>query len=133
MEILFRGKRTDNGEWVYGFYGHKPNGNEVEEHFIMEWDFSRYVSNPAYTYFQDIPIIPETVGQYTGYDDKNGRQIFGGDIVESGTCVAVVVFEKGAFVLKSNGGYTHKALMLNQAVWKVIGNIHDNQEMLECK
>jgi hypothetical protein len=132
MEILFRGKRTDNGEWVYGFYGHKPNGNEVEEHFIMEWNFS-CSSNPAYTYFQDILVIQETVGQYTGYNDKNGRQIFGGDIVESGTCVAVVVFEKGEFVLKRKGGYKYKAVMLNQAVWNVIGNIHDNPELLEGK
>ena len=121
MEILFRGKRTDNGEWVYGMLCNVFKDRELELaiqiHDVFEW--------VAY------PVIPETVGQYIGIDDKNGRQIFGGDILESGTCVAVVVFEKGAFVLKSNGRYTHKAVILNQAVWQVIGNVTDNPELLE--
>lgn len=130
MEILFRGKRIDNGDWVYGFYGHKPNGNEAEEHFIMEWCFNT-ASDSIYTYFRDVPVIPETIGQYTGYKDENGKRIFGGDFIQSGTCIAKVVFEKGAFVLKSNGGYTHKALILNQSVWQVIGDAMDNPELLD--
>lgn len=132
MEILFRGKRVDNGRWVYGFYAHKPNGNEVEEHFIIEWELNR-ASDLIYTYFVDIPVIRETVGQYTGYNDKDDKWIFTGDIVESGTCVGVVEFEKGSFVVKSNGGYTHKAVILKQAVWKIIGNTTDNPELLEGK
>lgn len=130
MDVVFRGKRVDNGVWVYGFYGHKPNGNEVEEHFIRQWNFS-CSSNPAHTYFQDILVIPDTVGQYTGYSDKTGGWIFSGDIVESGTCIGVVEFENGTFVVKSNSGYTHKAVILKQAVWSLIGNIHDNPELLE--
>lgn len=119
-EILFRGKRVDNGEWVYGMLCNVFKDRELELAIqindVFEW--------VAY------PVIPETVGQYTGYNDKNSRQIFGGDIVESGTCIGVVVFEKGAFVVKSNGGYTHKAVILNQAVWEIIGNTTDNPELM---
>ena len=113
MEILFRGKRVDHDEWVFG--GIYTEGDTA----CILGLFSSY------------PVIPETVGQYTGFKDKNGKRIFGGDFVQSGTCIAKVVFEKGAFVLKSNGGYTHKALILNQSVWQVIGNTNDNPELLE--
>lgn len=124
MEILFRGKRIDTGEWVYGtpIYDGKivyilSGVIEANEEYICieVWN----------------PVIPETVGQYTGYKDENGKRIFGGDFIQSGTCIAKVVFEKGAFVLKSNGGYTHKALILNQSVWQVIGDAMDNPELLD--
>ena len=108
-ENLFRGKRVDNGRWAYGFY--EPTC--------------------VHTYFVYTPVIHETIGRHTGYSDKNGKWIFSGDIVVSGTYVGVVEFEKGAFVVKSNGRYTHKAMILKQAVWNIIGNIHDNPNLME--
>ena len=137
MEILFRGKRIDTGEWVYGFYGHKPNGNEVEGHFIIKWCFN-VDSDSIYAYFSGVPVIPETVGQYTGLDDKNGVKIFKGDVVrylnsiESGT--GVVTFDTCAYQFNwIDIDEANSLLMYFQCSeeMEVIGNIHDNPELME--
>ena len=71
-EILFRGKRVDNGEWVYGYYCHVGYAGS-EKHYIV----STYA-----TAFYVVEIVPETVGQYTDLNDKNDRKIFRGDIIK---------------------------------------------------
>ena len=125
-EILYRGKRADNGEWVYGF-------------LVKMWGLYHIIDqndeNSAYM------IKPETVGQFTGLCDKNGKKIFEGDIVEFTDKFthkkgrAEIVFE--AFKWKYSGCYYGG----NPIVWlciddgsiefEVIGNIHDNPELLE--
>ena len=132
-EILFRGKRIDSNGWVYGhpvadIYGAKypiiihsseyNDGNNVD----IDYDF----------------VISETVGQYTGLTDKNGKKIFEGDIVK---CISsfdakdmVVIFEAAEFHLfdcqryknyTECCGYRHFGTLETE----VIGNIHDNPEL----
>ena len=125
-EILFHGKRADNGEWVEGDllqikYYNKP----IIECKIM----------PQTPVSSAYPVLPETVGQYTGLTDRNGKRIFEGDIVRYGDTIHQVVFEQRNTTAYFGLIYSEIETMpfgyyqdLKQI--EVIGNIHDNPELL---
>ena len=149
-EILFRGKQIDNGEWVEGY---------ISEYMRMPRDTNPYIvwvieCKPKEIYeYEMYEVIPETVGQYTGLTDKNGKRIFEGDIVKThyvntkkNDFVEQIVFHNGRFCSMykiSEHGRMWANLpdgipRLNKTPYmewcEVIGNIHDNPELVkgEC-
>lgn len=131
-EILFRGKRLDNGEWVSGNL------------FVSDTDGRTYILAGSRMITIEWEVDPSTVCQYTSLTDKNGKRIFEGDIVQyherqfDGKDVPVrdaVIYEEG--------GFSVRAYFLNNWLWnsingntqlrdvEIIGNIHDKPELLK--
>ena len=139
-EILFRGKRVDNGEWVLSgniihfndenteklYYIPKANGENVCIHDNND----NILSIEKGTFYR---VIPETVGQYTGLTDKNGKKIFEGDIIKHPIGTFVVKFLNGTFLssLTEDNYLSFLCEIHNQS--EVIGNIHDNPELLKSE
>lgn len=136
-ETIFRGKRVDNGEWVEGFLFQyragqvgigqikmntkitHPDGN------FKEWDYIN-------VYNLCCPkVIPETVGQYTGYTDDYAKKIFEGDILRvlstncygNDLCYTLTLYDMTDSVEMERINTANEV--------KVIGNIHDNPELLD--
>ena len=119
-EILFRGKRTDNGEWVEGYYLQLGPVTLKRAYIIPHY------ASAMYTYEVD----PNTVGQFTGLMDKADKMIFEGDIVSFGANVYVVKYiEKYSRFSGTMPGIVFSGFPLANSI--VIGNIHDNQELLK--
>ena len=133
-EILFRGKRRDNGQWVEGAFCPKNS----------EGPFSPMKDDPSIIKLDKphdgfwFAVDGDTVCQYTGLKDKNGKQIFEGDIVmgrdfSEGDGFGVVEWNDGAFEVnnQSSTGTFHENYWGQDL--EVIGNIHDNPELLEVE
>ena len=118
-EILFRGKRTDNGEWVKGFYV-----CVLDTHYIMTGKFDSLtngiINSEAYK------VDPSTVGQFTGLEDKLGTKIFEGDVIDDLGIEYIVVFDSdyAQFRGKFDGGNAEISHIASRC--EVIGNIYDN-------
>lgn len=135
-EILFRGKRIDNDEWVYGYLVEATNViTDKKATFIFEQDATYFTHGEFACSFE---VKPETVGQYTGVIDKNGKKVFEGDVVEyDGSCGEIVFVERrGAFMSNEKDMYGEWLSNLPQygtGIVEIIGNIYDNKEILEDK
>jgi uncharacterized phage protein (TIGR01671 family) len=131
-EILFRGKRADNGEWIEGDFCHPCNiiFKKIGYDDVLEQDNVPII--------HDYEVIPETVGQYTGLKDKNGKKIFEGDILDCGDRVVFVEWHSKCGTWDSKF-IKYKGELCSNGItpveWKfraiIIGNIHDNPELLE--
>lgn len=121
-DIKFRGKRTDNGEWVYGYVYRYGWTGEEETCIIVP-----YYGGALYS----IEVDPETVGQYTNLKDKNGTKIFEGDIVllKGYDEPYQVVFDESCFQVYSDSVRYAMDNFYDYEI-EVIGNIYDNPELL---
>ena len=142
-EIKFRGKRLDNGEWIYGSLLVSHFKDDKKERYFI----TRFSGN--YTFEHEVD--PNTVGQFTGLRDKNGRDIWEGDIFkEDGSGIVRSVFRvPGGLAFEDNPvsfGYDHRAPVypyssiaeMQSVSWlsqccEVIGNIHDDPELLKTE
>lgn len=123
-EILFRGKRTDNGEWTYGYYCPKPYS-----HFPCEATI--FPSETIDRDWHGERVDPSTIGQFTGLEDKLGTKIFEGDVIDDLGVEYIVVFDSdyAQFRGKFDGWNAEISHIASRC--EVIGNVHDNPELLE--
>ena len=139
MEHRFRGKRIDNGEWVYGYYVHQATTTIYGE---IKWLHTIYVPNEAG--FTDHFIVdPETVGQYICQKDCHGKDIYEGDVVPQGDNYPSVIEwqcnrEQDEFI----GFHLHEiypkgepdrwhSMFAYTSELEVIGNRYENPELLK--
>ena len=158
-EILFRGKRIDNGGWVFGNHLYD---NTFGKHYIV---LSRHITyiyiavNPDGEFKRlrctGIEVVPETVGQYTGLTDKDGKKIFEGDIFKHRQfdypdTFGVVKYRNNydqyrvhnccGFAIEWQNTSIDRNLREDLPFWcdeisnaEIVGNIYDNPELLEVK
>lgn len=137
-EILFRGKRIDNGEWVYGNFVMDATEQVQREKIpldpILADGFIR-----RYDLAQQKIVMHEvdrkTVGQYTGLTDKNGTKIFEGDIcknTENGKTAVVKWYEEynADMLYCKSENHVYWLFDVDFAKIEIIGNIHDNPELM---
>lgn len=123
-EILFRGKRADNGEWVYGYYTKHTSGKI----------FIRCIGKDC---TQSYEVIPSSVGEYTGLE-ANGKQVFEGDILNYFGILYIVSWNDSllTYIVTSvdeKKEYLFFLYKANMDCVYIVGNIHDNPELLEVK
>ena len=143
---LYRGKRTGDGEWVEGYltYRHRYDQQSRKEILgpVIDCPQNFTFGNTTGKVIGSYKVDPGTEGQFTGLTDKNGKKIFEGDIVvcrkEIGGnwidyCVEIgfVEMKHGAFGLHRKQGYYRPFKdWLEDYEYEVVGNIHDNKELL---
>lgn len=155
-EIKFRGKRVDNGDWVYGSYHYCVgpgimtrtewgNGNREILHdpvdFNSHWILVMHTpSNPGWDArqtFTPYAVIPETVGQHTTLCDSENKYVYEGDLINAGYGVGKIIFRSGCFFIEwiddPEANIEPLGWFKNnkpRTGYIIIGNIHENPEFL---
>lgn len=128
-EIIFRGKRKDNKEWVQGYYFKRVRnfaGLKTIEHCYIQyetWDEG----------FITYKVYPKTVSQFTGLVDKHGKKIFEGDILAKGFELYEVRWnpEQVRWGIYSDNYEVAGFTKFSETYFEVVGNIYDNKELEE--
>lgn len=138
-EMLFKGKRIDNGEWVFGDLIHEPY-RIVIQYYEDEIKGKGNCAKTGSKKRIKVTVDPETVCQHTEVDDKNGKNIFHKDIVSAPftgyggkkcTRIGVVEYLKGAFCVNWNDSEEYGKNFLGYVNGiEVIGNVFDNPELI---
>ena len=142
-EIKFRGKNINNGEWVYGYYSVSEeiiNNGGTKCNYI-EWNQQFHHITEKSLRPKTYVIFSKTVGQFTGLTDMNGKEIYEGDIflfeelTNHEYLMAEIKFKEFSWwcINENEAMLLEEMIFKNVLDGKIIGNIHDNPELLEVK
>lgn len=135
-EIKFRGKRLDSMEWVYGSLVGIDDTYVIVDYRDFSWNPHTDV-NAFWFDMENNEVDPNTVGQYTGLKDKNGVEICEDDIISARGIILTVKYIGGVFFACNVDSNTDKYPLYILCEWEnesgceIIGNIHDNPELLK--